>query len=51
MAEPAAPWVPEHVDPEHIDPEHIDIEGLKEAAVDCRGCALWQHATQVVLGW
>ena len=34
--------------PEHVDPAHIDIEGLKEAAVDCKGCELWQHATQVV---
>ena len=34
--------------PEHVDLEHIDIEGLKEAAVDCKGCELWQHATQVV---
>ena len=29
-------------------PEHVDIEGLKEASVDCKGCELWQHATQVV---
>lgn len=43
MTETAAPWVPEQV-----DPKHIDIEGLKEAAVDCKGCELWQHATQVV---
>ncbi len=38
--------------PEHVDPststQHVDIEGLKEAAVDCKGCELWQHATQVV---
>jgi uracil-DNA glycosylase len=27
---------------------HVDIEGLKEAAADCKGCELWQHATQVV---
>ena len=38
MTETAAPWVP----------EHVDIERLKEAAVDCKGCELWQHATQVV---
>ena len=38
MTETAAPWVP----------EHVDIEGLKEASVDCKGCELWQHATQVV---
>ena len=34
----AAPWVP----------EHADIEGLQEAAEDCKGCELWQPATQVV---
>jgi uracil-DNA glycosylase family protein len=38
LTETAAPWVP----------EHVDIEGLKEAAADCKGCELWQHATQVV---
>ncbi|HEY6688683.1 MAG TPA: UdgX family uracil-DNA binding protein [Propionibacteriaceae bacterium] len=34
----AAPWVP----------EHADIAGLRRAAVDCKGCELWEHATQVV---
>jgi len=34
----AAPWVP----------EHADIEALKSAAVNCKGCELWQPATQVV---
>jgi uracil-DNA glycosylase len=29
-------------------PEHADIEGLKKAAVSCKGCELWQGATQVV---
>jgi DNA polymerase len=29
-------------------PEHADIEGLKKAAVSCKGCELWQPATQVV---
>jgi DNA polymerase len=29
-------------------PEHADIEGLRQAAVDCKGCELWQPATQVV---
>jgi DNA polymerase len=48
LTETAAPWVPEHVNPKHLDPKHLDIEGLKEAAVDCKGCELWQHATQVV---
>ena len=34
----AAPWVP----------EHADIEGLKQAAMHCKGCELWKPATQVV---
>ena len=38
MTQTAAPWVP----------EHADIGGLAKAAVDCKGCDLWQHATQVV---
>jgi uracil-DNA glycosylase len=38
LTQTAAPWVP----------EHADIGRLKRAAVDCRGCELWQHATQVV---
>ena len=29
-------------------PEHSDIEGLKKAAVECKGCELWEPATQVV---
>ena len=29
-------------------PDHADIEGLKKAAVNCKGCELWQGATQVV---
>ena len=29
-------------------PEHADIEELKRAAEDCRGCELWEPATQVV---
>jgi DNA polymerase len=29
-------------------PEHADIEGLRQAAVDCKGCELWKPATQVV---
>jgi len=29
-------------------PEHADIEALKAAAVNCKGCELWQPATQVV---
>jgi DNA polymerase len=34
----AAPWVP----------KDADIPDLAEAAADCRGCELWQPATQVV---
>jgi uracil-DNA glycosylase len=29
-------------------PEHADIEGLRHAAVNCKGCELWQGANQVV---
>jgi uracil-DNA glycosylase len=38
LVQTAAPWVP----------EHADIDELKRAAVDCKGCELWKHATQVV---
>jgi uracil-DNA glycosylase len=38
LTQTAAPWVP----------EHADIGGLAKAAVDCKGCELWQQATQVV---
>jgi uracil-DNA glycosylase family protein len=38
LAQTAAQWVP----------EHVDIEGLRRAAVDCKGCELWKPATQVV---
>jgi uracil-DNA glycosylase family protein len=34
----AAPWVP----------EGADIPGLRTAATQCRGCELWEPATQVV---
>jgi len=34
----AEPWVP----------ETADIAGLREAATQCRGCELWEPATQVV---
>src|SRR5918999_1243179 len=34
----AAPWVP----------DGADIAELRAAAVDCRGCELWEPATQVV---
>ena len=29
-------------------PEHADIDGLKNAAANCKGCELWKPATQVV---
>src|SRR6185312_4040674 len=29
-------------------PEHAEIAELREAAKDCRGCELWEAATQVV---
>jgi uracil-DNA glycosylase len=38
LTQTAAAWVP----------EHADIEGLRRAAVNCRGCELWKPATQVV---
>ena len=34
----AAEWVP----------EHADIDALRQAATACRGCELWEPATQVV---
>lgn len=34
----AAPWVP----------DHADLTALRAAAPDCRGCELWEPATQVV---
>jgi uracil-DNA glycosylase family 4 len=36
----ATPWVP----------ESRDLGDLESAAHDCRGCELWQPATQVVFG-
>jgi uracil-DNA glycosylase family protein len=38
LSQTAAQWVP----------EHADLEGLRRAAADCKGCELWQPATQVV---
>jgi uracil-DNA glycosylase len=38
LTQTAAAWVP----------EHADIDELKQAAEDCRGCELWEPATQVV---
>ncbi|MEJ5945096.1 UdgX family uracil-DNA binding protein [Pseudokineococcus basanitobsidens] len=37
----AAGWVPD-------DPARRDVEHLREAARACRGCELWEPATQVV---
>ena len=34
----AEPWVP----------EDADLDGLRTAAIQCRGCELWEPATQVV---
>src|SRR3954447_22132794 len=31
-------------------PERHSLKALREAAVDCRGCHLWRHATQTVFG-
>jgi uracil-DNA glycosylase len=31
-------------------PDRIDHESLREAAQSCRGCDLWRHATQAVIG-
>ena len=31
-------------------PEKLDLESLRRAAPGCRGCDLWEHATQVVFG-
>ena len=31
-------------------PNRIDHESLREAAQSCRGCDLWQNATQAVIG-
>ncbi len=31
-------------------PESGDLEALRAAAADCRGCPLWEPATQVVFG-
>ncbi len=36
----AAPWVP----------QTNDLQLLKQVAPDCRGCSLYEHATQVVFG-
>jgi DNA polymerase len=29
-------------------PEGADLDGLRTAAANCRGCELWEHATQTV---
>jgi uracil-DNA glycosylase len=40
MADSAAPWVP----------ERPTLPRLREAVASCRGCPLWENATQAVLG-
>jgi DNA polymerase len=34
--------------PERADPKSLDLETLRQAAPGCRGCELWEPATQVV---
>jgi uracil-DNA glycosylase len=34
---------------EHL-PERRNLKSLREAAADCRGCDLWENATQTVFG-
>ena len=31
-------------------PEQLDLDSLREAAAGCRGCDLWENATQTVFG-
>jgi uracil-DNA glycosylase len=31
-------------------PDHLDHESLRAAAQECRGCDLWENATQAVVG-
>jgi uracil-DNA glycosylase family protein len=31
-------------------PERLSMAGLREAAAECRGCPLWENATQTVFG-
>ncbi|HEX6116391.1 MAG TPA: UdgX family uracil-DNA binding protein [Solirubrobacterales bacterium] len=31
-------------------PERLSMKALREAAAECRGCGLWEDATQVVFG-
>jgi len=38
------------VDASDFLPEQLDLDALREAARDCRGCDLWQPATQTVFG-
>lgn len=37
-------------DSARLIPEKPTISSLREAAADCRACALWEHATQTVFG-
>ena len=36
--------------PERSDGRHASLDDLREAAAGCRGCHLWQPATQTVFG-
>ncbi len=38
------------VDASDFIPEQADLAGLREAACHCRGCDLWEPATQTVFG-
>ena len=38
------------VDARDFFPERLDLESLREAARHCRGCDLWEPATQTVFG-
>jgi DNA polymerase len=38
------------VDASDFLPERLDLESLREAACECRGCDLWEPATQTVFG-
>lgn len=40
MTDDAAPWVP----------ERLSLRSLRESADECRGCELWERATQAVMG-
>jgi uracil-DNA glycosylase len=47
---PGNPWVVEPNDATPFLPEKRTLEALRDAASGCRGCHLWQPATQTVFG-